>query len=58
MRRQEDRRTSLKVWIADLKVDSEVEKTTLKQLRQKFVAVSKGKSESGQKIILGSLAGL
>lgn len=42
----------LKEWIANLgKVDTEVEKTTLKQLRERFIAISKGKSVSSQDII-------
>jgi len=39
--------TRLKVWIANLgKVDTEVEKTTLKQLIQRFKSVTQGKSDS------------
>lgn len=45
-----DRR--LKEWIADLdKVDGEVEKTTLRQLHQKFIAVNRGKSDSSRCIM-------
>ena len=37
----------LKEWIANLgKVDTEVEKTTLKQLHKRFIAISQGKSDS------------
>lgn len=37
----------LKEWVADLgKVDSEVEKTTLRRLTQKFIAVNQGKADS------------
>lgn len=37
----------LKEWVADLgKVDSEVEKTTLRRLTQKFIAVNQGKAVS------------
>ena len=46
----------LKEWIADLsKVDTEVEKTTLRQLIQTFVAVNRGKSGSTQCVIRGVL---
>lgn len=46
----------LKEWIASLeKVDTEVEKTTLGQLRASFIAVNKGKSESSQCINEGVL---
>jgi integrase len=46
----------LKEWIDNLsKVDSEVEKTTLRQLIQTFIAVNKGKSESSQTVISGVL---
>ena len=44
----------LKEWIANLsKVDSEVEKMTLKQLHQRFIAISQGKSDSTLCIIKG-----
>lgn len=46
----------LKEWIASLeKVDGEMEKTTLGQLRASFVAVNKGKSDSSQCINEGVL---
>jgi integrase len=42
----------LKEWIANLgKVDTEVEKTTLKDLNKRFIAVSQGKSDSTLGII-------
>jgi len=44
----------LKGWIADLsKVDTEVEKTTLKQLHQKYIAINQGRSRSTLGIIRG-----
>lgn len=44
----------LKEWIANLgKVDTEVEKTTLKQLHVRFIAISQGKSDSTLCIIKG-----
>ena len=44
----------LKEWIANLgKVDKEVEKMTLKQLHQRFIAISQGKSDSTLCIING-----
>lgn len=46
----------LKDWIADLeKVDAEVEKTTLGQLTQKLTAISRGKSDSSQCVVRGTL---
>lgn len=40
----------LKEWIDDLlRVDSEAEKTTLKVINQKYIAVNRGKAESTQK---------
>lgn len=46
----------MKDWIASLeKVDTEVEKTTLRQLRQKLIAISEGKSDSTQCIVRGVL---
>ena len=46
----------LKEWIDNLsKVDAEVEKTTLHQLIQTFIAVAKGKSDSSQTVIRGVL---
>jgi integrase len=46
----------LKDWIDSLsKVDAEVEKTTLRQLMQTFIAVTKGQSESSQTVINGVL---
>lgn len=44
----------LKEWIANLgKVDTEVEKTTLKDLHKRFIAVNQGKSDSTLCIIKG-----
>jgi len=44
----------LKEWIANLdKVDTEVEKTTLKQLHVRFIAINQGKSDSTLCIIKG-----
>jgi len=41
-------------WVANLeKVNSEVEKTTLKQLHQKFIASTQGKSDSNACIVRG-----
>ena len=42
----------MKEWIADLgKVDSEVEKTTLKELTRKLIATKQGMSESSRNIV-------
>ena len=44
----------LKEWIANLgKVDKEVEKMTLKQLHQRLIAISQGKSDSTLCIVKG-----
>lgn len=44
----------LREWIANLgKVDSEVEKTTLKELHKRFIAINQGKSDSTLCIIKG-----
>jgi len=46
----------LKDWVANLeKIDSEVEKTTLHELVQKFIAVNQGKSARTRDIIRGVL---